>query len=199
MAPGWSAAARDVISTRATKGSGLLDHHVWARPSAVHVHVQWHTMFLSPYNVTKCCTQHGPLGSGRISRAPNPISSEVKLGSTSSDSHVQNLNQISSQSSGISATLHLTLKWEQVVLMDYRWLIMGWQRSGISPEIHLHLILLTIVYLQVYHSVFLSLHPSFSCTPSGTFSRSKWNIVIHILIRNIISNKTSGPLCTLAT
>lgn len=57
---------------------------------------------------------------------------------TSSHSHIQNLNQISTQSGGTKATLHLTLKWGQVVLVDYGWLVVGWQRSEISPEIYLH-------------------------------------------------------------
>lgn len=57
---------------------------------------------------------------------------------TSSHSHIQNLNQISTQSGGTSATLHLTLKWGQVVLVDYRWLVVGWECLEISPEIYLH-------------------------------------------------------------
>lgn len=105
------------------RGKGLLGRHVWACPPAVQVHVTPTLYSLSSHNVTKHCTRHGPLGSGRISHAPNPISCELKLGRAGSRSHIQNLNQISSQSSGIDATLHLTLKWDQVVLVDYRWLI----------------------------------------------------------------------------
>ncbi|TNN59988.1 hypothetical protein EYF80_029830 [Liparis tanakae] len=33
-----------------------------------------------PHTVTKRCTRHGPLGNGRISHAPEPISSELKPG-----------------------------------------------------------------------------------------------------------------------
>lgn len=82
---------------------------------------------------------------------------------TSSHSHTENSNQISTQSGGTSATLHLTLKWGQVVLVDYRWLVVGWQRSEISPEIHLHLIAsaspLTVLPLcpSVCHLLSLSL------------------------------------------
>ena len=39
--------------------------------------------------------QHGPLGNRRISNAPKPISSDLKLGKVGSRSHIQNLNQIS--------------------------------------------------------------------------------------------------------
>ena len=48
----------------------------------------------------------------RISNAAKPISSELKLGRPILCSHIQNSNQISSHSSGIDATLHLTLKWD---------------------------------------------------------------------------------------
>lgn len=71
---------------------------------------------------------------------------------TSSHSHIQNLNQISTQSGGTNATLHLTLKWGQVVL-DYRWLVVGWQRSEISPEIYLH------PFVSIFQSTVLHLCP----------------------------------------
>lgn len=85
--------------------------------------------------------------------APKPISSALKLRYASSHSRVRNLNQISSQPSGIDAGLHLTLKWDVVVLVDYRWLITGRQRQRISLEIHLHPLLLISICLQVYHSL----------------------------------------------
>ena len=58
----------------------LLWHNAWACTPAVQVRVNTDPVFLSPHNVTKHRTQHGPLGNRRISHAPKPISSDLKLG-----------------------------------------------------------------------------------------------------------------------
>lgn len=42
------------------------------------------SIILKAHNMTKHYIQHGPLGCERISNAPKPISSELKLGSTHS-------------------------------------------------------------------------------------------------------------------
>lgn len=180
--------------SRTTKGSGLLGHHVWARPAAAQVHVT-----PTPCRFVLAMWQNAAPGTVRwAARGYLMHQTQFHL---KSRSHVQNLNQISSQSSGIDATLHLTLKWEQVVLVDYRWLITGWQRWEISLEIRLYPILLIAIYLPVYPSIFLSLYPSLPLFLSIWIRArwAEWNKIIHILIRNIISNETSKPLCTLAT
>lgn len=111
VAPGWSICRRNSnVTGRPLKpGQGLLWHHVWACLPAGQV-CNTNPVLLTLHSVTKHCRQHGPVGSEWICNAPKPISSELKLGRAILCSHIQNSNQISSQSSGINATLHLTLK-----------------------------------------------------------------------------------------
>lgn len=96
------------------------------------------------------------------------------------------------QSSGINATLHLTLKWEQVVPVDYRRLITGSRRSEISPEIHFYPIPLIAIYLLVYRSIFLALYPLTSSLPLYWVG---WIRYDNPYLNPDISNETSVPLC----
>lgn len=80
----------------------------------------------------------------------------------SSHSRIRNSNQISTQWAGINVTLHLTLKWGRVVLVDYRWLIVGWRCSEMSPEIHLQ----SVHVFSPSRLFYLSVPPSASCCAS---------------------------------
>lgn len=139
------------------KRTGLPWHRVQSCPQAVQVRVTPpYCILYSQYDKTLLPACSAGQEENISCTKPNFICTEI--GVRPAHAHIQNLNQIFSQSSGINATLHLTLKWDIVVLMDYRWLIMGWHRLWISLEIHLHLILLISIYLPVLHSILLPLH-----------------------------------------
>ncbi len=141
--------------------------------------------------MTKHRTEHGRLGSGRISHAPNPISSELKLGRAGSRSRIQNLNQIS-----------FSVEWNRCDPLSY--FEMRPSRPRGLWVAHHGTTALADIFRDPSPSDPSDLHLSASLLPCIYRSSSLfgWDLegkIIHVLIRSIISNETSKPVHTFKT